>query len=522
MRIPPRTPEKFMREIAQIRLGGSGPAGPFSPFPLMKYVACDLGAESGRVMLGTLENGRLSLEEVHRFTNLTVWLDGSWRWDILRTFAELQVGLAKLAARGEQPVSLSVDSWGVDYVWSGLGQTMLAPAYCYRDGRTDSTFDQALAAVGREKIFAETGIQFMSLNTLYQLLADQKFSPGLLDHADGFLCIADYLHFLFSGVRKAEESLASTTQLYNPAVRGWSAALQKAFGLPARIFPEIVASGTRLGSLRPEIAAELGLELSVVATCSHDTGAAVAAAPARGGDDWAYLSSGTWSLLGVELGSSLINEDVRRANYTNEGGYGGTTRFLKNLSGLWILQECRRTWEREGISLSYAELNRLAEAEAPLRTLLDPTDARFTKPGGMPERVAAFARDTGQPVPASPGAMTRAILESLALVYRESLDDLEKLTGRKIRVLHIVGGGSQSALLNQFTADATGRTVEAGPVEATAIGNILIQAIVDGQIPDLAALRAVVRSSFPIQTFQPSGDSAWAEASARLAALRGR
>lgn len=488
----------------------------------MKYVACDLGAESGRVMLGTLNGGQLSLEEVHRFSNLTVLLDGSWRWDILRTFAELKAGLAKVAATGTRPASLSVDSWGVDYVWSGLGQAMLAPAYCYRDARTDSTFENALAQVGREKIYAETGIQFMALNTLYQLLADQKCHPGLIDHADGFLCIADYLHFLFSGVRKAEESLASTTQVYNPVTRTWSGALQSAFAFPPRIFPEIVPSGTRLGSLRPEIAAELGMDLSVVATCSHDTGAAVAAVPARGADDWAYLSSGTWSLLGVELDKPLISEEVRQANYTNEGGYGGTTRFLKNLSGLWILQECRRAWERQGINLSYSELNRLAEAEPPLRTLLDPTDDRFAKPGGMPERVAEFARETGQPVPESPGAFTRAILESLALVYRESLDDLEKLTGRTIRVLHIVGGGSQSSLLNQFAADATGRTVEAGPVEATAIGNILIQAIVDGQVPDLASLRAIVRSSFPIQTFQPSGNPAWIEASSRLAALRAR
>jgi rhamnulokinase len=487
------------------------------------FIACDLGAESGRVMLGTLAEGRLTLLEIHRFPNVTIRLGGSLRWDILRTFNELKKGLAKLAKHGHAPASLSVDSWGVDYVWSGLGQEMLAPSYIYRDPRTDATFEKALATVGREKIFSETGIQFMSLNTLYQLMADMETSPELARQADGFLCIADYLNFLFSGVRKAEESLASTTQIYNPASRTWSDELISAFGFPRSAFPEIVPSGTVLGPLTKAVSEETGLRgTQVVATCSHDTGSAVAAVPAGSGDNWAYLSSGTWSLIGVELPGPLINDATRNANFTNEGGFGGTTRFLKNIVGLWILQECRRDWERCGKAWDYAELNRLAAEAAPLRTLIDPDDARFLKPGDMISKVESFARETGQPVPENPGEFTRAILESLALLYRHTLANLEELTGRSIQMLHIVGGGSQSTLLNQFAADATGRKVFAGPVEATAIGNILIQAIAGGQLASLAELRDTVRNSFTIGEFHPSGNPEWSAAFERFEKIRSR
>lgn len=485
------------------------------------YLACDLGAESGRVMLGSLESGKLTLEEIHRFPNLTIKLGNSIRWDILRTFDELKKGMAKVAARGIPVSSVSVDSWGVDYVWSGLGQEMLAPAYIYRDPRTDATFERAQATVGREKIFSETGIQFMALNTLYQLMADMETSPELARRADGFLCIADYLNFLFSGVRKAEESLASTTQLYNPSTRTWSDALITAFGFPRTAFAEIVPSGTLLGPLTDSVAEETGLRgTRVVASCSHDTGAAVAAVPADETEDWAYLSSGTWSLIGVELPAPLVNEATRAANFTNEGGFGGTTRFLKNIVGLWILQECRRDWESAGKKWDYAELNRLASDAAPLRTLIDPDDARFLKPGDMPAKVQAFARETGQPVPETPGEFTRAILESLALLYRVTLSNIEQLAGRSIRQLHIVGGGSQSRLLNQFAADATGRRVLAGPVEATAIGNILIQAIADGKLDSLAGLRATVRNSVPLEEFQPSGSPEWEAAFDRFQKIR--
>ncbi|MBE2205382.1 MAG: rhamnulokinase [Chthoniobacterales bacterium] len=485
------------------------------------YLACDLGAESGRVMLGSLEAGRLTLEEIHRFPNITIRLGNSIRWDILRTFDELKKGLSLVAGRGIPVTSLSVDSWGVDYVWSGLGQELLAAPYTYRDPRTDAPFARALDTVGREKIFSESGLQFMALNTLYQLMSDLEQSPELVRHSEGFLCIADYLNFLFSGIRVAEESLASTTQIYNPTRRAWSEELIAAFGLPKSAFPSLVPSGTVLGPLTESVAEETGLlGCRVVATCSHDTGAAVAAVPAGEENDWAYLSSGTWSLIGVELPAPLINAETLAANFTNEGGFGGTTRFLKNIVGLWILQECRRDWEKAGTTWDYAELNRLAAEATPLRTLINPDDPRFLKPGDMPEKIRTFARETGQPVPESPGQFTRGILESLALLYRHTLTDIEQLTGRTIQKIHIVGGGSQSRLLNQFAADATGRTVLAGPVEATAIGNILVQAIADGKLSDLTELRRTVARSVTVESFSPSGCPDWESAFARFETVR--
>lgn len=484
------------------------------------YIACDLGAESGRVILGTLEGDKLSLDEIHRFPNHAVRVAGTMRWNILGIFEQLKVGLHKIAQQGIQPAGVSVDSWGVDYVWMGDGQPMLTLPHHYRDPRTNSTYESALKTIGRETIFGETGIQFMPLNTMYQLLADVKQSPKVLELATRFLNIADYLNYLFSGVAKSEESLASTTQMYNPATGDWSAKLIEACGLRREAFPEIVASGTNLGPLSPGIQDETGLtEAQVIASCSHDTGAAVAAVPAEG-DDWAYLSSGTWSLIGVELPQPLINDTAREENFTNEVGYGGSIRFLKNIIGLWLLQESRRAWQREGQTLDYAELTELAANSEPFRSIINPNDPRFLQPEHMPTAIASYCQQTGQPAPETPGQFTRCILESLALMYGQMLATLESLTGRQIRRLHIVGGGSQSKLLNQFAADATGRTVLAGPVEATAIGNVLIQAIALGQLDDLSSLRQVVRNSFGIETYEPTGQDSWGEAQERFASLR--
>ena len=473
------------------------------------YIACDLGAESGRVILGRLSDGKVTLEEVHRFPNGAVKIAGSLRWDVLRIFEELKIGLRKVAAQSVRVESLSVDSWGLDYVFTGAGQPMLSLPYHYRDARTDRTYAAALQSPGPELIFAETGIQFMPINTLYHLIDDLERSPRLLEIADQFLTIADYLHFLFSGVAVVEESLASTTQIYNPRKGAWSDRLIETFGFPRHIFPHIVPSGTRLGPLLPEVAAETGgSALEVIATCSHDTGAAVAAVPATG-EDWAYLSSGTWSLIGVELPAPLITDEARAHNFTNEAGFGGTTRFLKNIVGLWILQESRRKWAREGLDLNYGTLASQAEVAEPFRSLINPNDPRFWKPDDMPEKIAAYCRGTAQPVPGTPGQFTRCIYESLALLYRRTLEQLEKVTARKIARLHIVGGGSQSALLNQFAASATGRTVLAGPVEATALGNVLLQAIALGHLDSFAALREVVRTSFAIDEYQPQQIAEW-------------
>lgn len=484
------------------------------------YIACDLGAESGRMILGRLADGRVTLEEIHRFPNGAIRIAGSLRWDVLRIFDELKTGLRKVAAKGVPVRSLSVDSWGIDYVLTGAGQPMLSLPYAYRDARTDRTYADAMKSPGRGPIFAETGIQFMSFNTLFQLIAEREGGAKLLGVADRFLMIADYLHFLFSGVAAAEESLASTSQVFNPVTRRWSERLMEIFALPPHIFPPIVATGTRLGPLLPEVAEEAGIDaLEVVATCSHDTGAAVAAVPATG-DDWAYLSSGTWSLIGVELPGPLIDDAALAHNFTNESGFGGTTRFLKNVGGLWLLQECRRTWAIEGREFDYGTLAAQAEGAEPFRSLVNPGDSRFLRPGSMPQKIAAFCRETGQPEPVSPGQFTRCIYESLALLYRRTLEELEAVTGRRIARLHIVGGGSRSALLNQFAADATGRVVLAGPVEATALGNVLIQAIALGQISSLAEMRQIVRQSFEVVEYRPAHSPEWQAASERFCRMR--
>ncbi len=477
------------------------------------HIACDLGAESGRVILGRLADEKVTLEEIHRFPNGAIKIADTLRWDILRIWDELKIGLRKVAARQVPVESLSVDSWGLDYVLIGAGQPMLALPYSYRDARADQPFAEVEKDPGRAAVFAETGIQFLPINTLYQLIAERQSSAKLLAVADHFLLIADYLHYLFSGVISAEESLASTTQIYHPVTRQWSTKLAEIFALPPHLFPPLVAPGTRLGPLKPEVAGDLGLSgVEVIATCSHDTGAAVAAVPAQG-EEWAYLSSGTWSLLGVELPEPLLSDAALANNFTNEAGFGDTTRFLKNIVGLWLLQECRRTWSLAGPKFSYAELAAAAETAPAFRSLINPADPRFLKPDDMPARIAAYCRETGQPEPETPGEMTRCIYESLALLYRRTLDEIESVTGKHIARLHIVGGGSQSTLLNRFAANATGRTVLAGPVEATALGNVLLQAVALGHLGSLAELRGVAARSFPISEFHPDDQkSLWSDA----------
>lgn len=472
-------------------------------------------------MLGCLEDGRVTLEEIHRFPNSPVRVLGSLRWNVLRIFDELKTGLRKAASRGLPLASVSVDSWGVDYVLLNRTHPFLAPPFHYRDARTDETYPRVLKELGAELIFAETGIQFMPINTLYHFVSDMEKSPALLDVADCFLNIGDYFNYLFSGVACVDESNASTTQMYNPKTHAWSQTLIARCGFPAKIFPKIVPSATVLGPLLPDVEKETGLEgVHVVTTCSHDTGAAVAAVPASGGEDWAYLSSGTWSLVGVELPRPLISEEVRAHNFTNEAGYGGTTRFLKNISGLYILQESRREWTQEGQELEYSTLTFQAREAPAFRSIIRPDAPQFSKPGDMPQKIAAFCRDTGQPAPETPGQFTRCIFESLALLYHQTLAEIEQLTGRTITRLHIVGGGSQSALLNQFAASATAREVLAGPIEATAIGNALLQAVALGHLKSLDDLRAVVRESFPLQSYHPQDTAHWQEAFQRFTQLR--
>jgi rhamnulokinase len=480
------------------------------------HAAIDLGAESGRVMVGRLAEGKLGLFEIHRFPTGVTPVGETLRWEMDRIFDQIKVGLKKAAAEFPEIASVSADSWGVDYVYFSPEKPVLELPFHYRDSRTEGGFERAFARVSRDAIFAETGLQFMPFNSIFQWDDDRANRPELVAKADGVLLIADFINYLLSGRAVAEASLASTTQLYHPGRHEWSRSLIQGLGLEAIPLPEIVPSGTRLGLMRSELREELGVgEIEVLAGCSHDTGAAVAAVPGEG-DDWAYLSSGTWSLLGLELPEPLLKPEVLDAGFTNEVGYGGSIRFLKNIVGLWIVQECRRAWEEKGESYSYDDLTRLAEEALPLQSWIDPRDERFAKPGDMPQKIAAFCRETGQPAPETPGAVIRTVLESLASLYRVVLADAERLSGRKIKRLHLVGGGSKNRLLNQLAANATGREVLAGPVEATAIGNVLIQALALGEIRSLAELRGVVRRSFDMERFQPESREKWEWAAQRF------
>ncbi|MDH7501693.1 MAG: rhamnulokinase family protein [Verrucomicrobiota bacterium] len=478
-----------------------------------RYLACDLGAESGRLILGTLENGKLQLEELHRFPNGPVQSGDSLHWDIPKLFDQVRDGL-RIASKRQLPIaSISTDSWGVDYLLYDDQGKLIEPTFHYRDSRCPVGVKNAFAKIPWEEIFAETGLQFLQFNTIFQLAAE---TPERLAQARLILGIGDGFNHWLSGVARFEESLASTTQLYNPRTRDWSPKLLSALGLPPSIFPKIVPSGTRLGPLRTDLAKETGLNgVEVVASCSHDTGAAVAAVPAEG-HDWAYLSSGTWSLMGVELASPIINDACLSLNFTNEIGFAGSVRFLKNIIGLWLVQECRREWARQGTEYDYSTLTNLAAKAEPFVSLINPADPRFISPGDMPGKIAAFCREYGQPVPSTPGAYVRCALESLALLYKRTLMQIEKLIGRKITRLHIVGGGSKNALLNQFAANALQIPVYTGPVEATAAGNILVQAIGLGELDSLARAREVVRASFEMGVVQPADKPAWETAYRRF------
>jgi len=484
------------------------------------YLACDLGAESGRLMLGTLAHGKLALEEIHRFENIPLRVNGSLHWNIPKLLDELKLGLRKSAEMGVPIASISTDAWGVDYMLFDARGTLISPTFHYRDPRTARGADNALARVNWETIFAETGIQFMPLNSIFQLAAE---APERLRSASLILGIGDGFNYLLSGVARAEESLASTFQLYNPQTKRWSERLLDALSFPRSAFPTIVPSGTRLGPLRPDVARETGLaNIEVIASCSHDTGAAVAAVPAGEPGTWAYISSGTWSLMGVEVSEPIINDTCRELNFTNEIGYAGSVRLLKNIVGLWLVQECRRHWAKGGQQFDYATLTQLANAAPPFVSLIDPADSRFVSPDDMPAKIATFCRETHQPVPTSPGATIRCALESLALLYRRTLLQLEHLIEKKIEGVHIVGGGSKNNLLNQFTANALGIPVLAGPVEATAGGNVLIQAITLGHVPSLSTARALIRDSFPLDEFKPQEVERWNAAFAAFEKLVNR
>lgn len=497
-----------------------------------KFLAFDLGASSGRGLLGRFDGERLTLEEVHRFPNGPVPILDHLFWDVLRLWSEMKEALRQVARQeGPELDGIGVDTWGVDFALLGRGDVLLGNPYHYRDPRTNGMLEEAFRRVPREEIFEQTGIQFMQLNTLYQLLAMAVENSPLLEVAETLLHMPDLFNFWLSGVKVSEFSIATTSQFYNPrrlppdaegVPGGWARELLERMGLPTHILAPIVPSGTVLGPLRESVAEEVGLRKAlVIAPACHDTGSAVAAVPAEG-EHWAYISSGTWSLMGVELSEPLINERSLAWNFTNEGGVGGTIRFLKNIMGLWLIQESRRVWADQGQEHSFAELTQMAAEARPFRCFVEPDHVSFLPPGDMPARIREFCRRTGQPEPESKGEVVRCALESLALKYRWVLERLEELLGYRLEVIHIVGGGSQNTLLSQFTADATQRPVVTGPVEATAIGNILTQALAIGDLASRQELRSVVRCSFPLQTYEPGPAAGWDEAYGRFLNIMGQ
>jgi rhamnulokinase len=481
-------------------------------------LAFDLGAESGRALLGRFDGKRLTLEEKHRFANPNGRMNGRLHWNFLAQWEELKTGLRKAVAGGTAIDAIGVDTWGVDFGFLDRNGDLLANPYMYRDAQTDGMLEKAFAKVPRAEIFEATGIQFMQLNSLYQMMALAERKSPLLEMAQTMLFVPDLFNYFFTGERAAEFSIATTSQMYDPRKRAWAMGMLERLGLPTHFLPKVVPSGTRLGNLRADVAAECGAsgDIPVIAPGCHDTASAVAAVPVRGGDgDWCYISSGTWSLMGVETPQPIINEKSLRLNYTNEGGVAGDIRFLKNIMGLWLVQECRRQWLKDGQEFSYAQLTQMATAARPFAAVIDPDFKPFLSPGQMPQKVAEFCTKTGQPPPASTGEIVRTCLEGLALTYRKTIEGLEDVLGRKIGVIHIVGGGTQNELLNQMTADACNRPVVAGPVEATAIGNMLVTTIALGEISNLEEGRAVVRESFDVKHYEPKNVLAWEEAYGR-------
>jgi rhamnulokinase len=471
----------------------------------LKLAAVDLGAESGRVVVGRFDGQRLELEEAHRFPNTPVKALDTLHWDVLRLWNDIQDGLAKVAAQGGDVAGIGVDTWGVDFGLLDAHDQLLSNPVHYRDQRHDGMMEAACQTLSRAKIFEITGLQFMPFNTLFQLLALQKQQSPQLACAQTLLFMPDLLNFWLTGHKTTEYTIASTSQMLDARTRSWHHDLLQRLEIPTKVLLEPVAPGTQVGTLRESVASRTGLSqsTSIIAPGCHDTASAVAAVPAQG-DNWAYLSSGTWSLMGVELAEPLINERVAELNFTNEGGVAGTIRFLKNIAGLWLVQECRRTWLRQGQEFSYAELTQQAANAPALQCFVEPDASDFAAPTDMPQAIRSFCQRSGQMPPESVGATVRCCLESLALKYRWTLERLEELTGKRLEVLHIVGGGTQNKLLSQLTADCTGRTVITGPVEATAAGNILTQALGLSELNNIDEIRAVVRNSFAPETFEPN------------------
>ncbi len=449
-------------------------------------LAVDLGAESGRVMAVHFDGARLALEELHRFPNTTVVINGTLHWNFLRLWSDIQAGIEK--GKALNPASIGVDTWGVDFGLLDKQGGLIGNPVHYRDGRTANMMEKAFARVPKAEIFAQTGIQFMPINTLYQMLSLVESKSPQLEIAHTFLTAPDLLNYWLTGAKVCEFSNATTTQMVNPRSGTWAIEMLEKLGIPTHIFPEIVQPGTRLGEYDG---------IPVIAPACHDTGSAVAAVPAQT-ENFAYISSGTWSLVGLETDAPILTEAALAANLTNEGGVYGTNRLLKNVMGLWILQQCRVTWAGEGKAFSYGELVEMAENVTVETAVFNPNDGRFLTPGDHPQRIRELCREIGQPIPQTPGETARATLQSLAYAYRDVLNELQAISNRTVDVVHIVGGGSQNTLLNRMTAVAAGMSVVTGPIEATVIGNALVQLIALGEIKDIQEARQIVKEGLVV------------------------
>lgn len=486
------------------------------------YLAFDLGAESGRAVLGRFDGEHVTLEEIHRFPNTPVKLPSGLHWDVLRIFADVKMGLAKAASIvGKDGLrGVGVDTWAVDFGLLDREGSLVGNPYHHRDGRTEGIMEEAFRRVPKEELYRTTGIQFLRINTLYQLFAMED-SP-LLEAAETLLMIPDLLNYWLTGEMGCEYTNATSTQLYDLQSNGWATEMMERLGMSSRLFPSILWPATEIGYLLPEVAEEVGLEdggVPVIAVASHDTASAVVAVPAEV-EHFAYISSGTWSLVGMEVPQSVTTTEAMEANFTNEGGFGGRTRLLKNVMGLWLLQECRREWAASGANYSYEQLARLAEEAPAFGALVDPDHPSFIAPGEMLGRIRNFCEETGQEPPQGPGEVSRCIFDSLALKYRHVIDQAERLAGSPVETVHVVGGGSRNELLCQLTADATRRPVVAGPVEATALGNIMVQALAHGRVDSLEEIRDVVGSSVETTRYEPRGDAdRWREVTEQFSKL---
>ncbi len=479
---------------------------------MVKALAFDLGASSGRAVIGTLVDGKLHLQELHRFSNDPVWVGKRYYWDILRLFHELKQGLLKAHQQNLSLSSIAIDSWAVDYGLISIEGELLGNPSHYRDPLNEGKMEEVFQFISSDDIYSRTGIQFLPFNTIYQLYALKQYQPARLEQADQLLMIPDLLRYFLTGIKKGEFTNASTTQLFNPHEMKWDHVLIDKLGLPVSIFPDVVTPGTTIGQLTPALCEELGIEPTpVIAVAEHDTGSAVVAVPTLS-KDFAYLSCGTWSLMGTELEAPLVSQEAKALNFTNEGGINNTSRFLKNIMGLWLIQACKSAWEKEGQVLGYEQLTKETEQAKAFQAFIDPDDLMFLNPAHMPKAIQAYCQETGQFIPQSRGQILRVINDSLALKYKRVLEQIEALTGKQYPLLHMVGGGIQNKLLCQSTANALGRPVWAGPVEGSAIGNLLVQFMALGHIQSLKTAREIVYHSFDISVYSPEESVLWQEA----------